>query len=428
VRKESLSSETTGVDSLWQKAGLANFAELTGPEPYQEERQRLRFEMAGLKGWNAWRLKEYDQALAEFLSGMDLSFQFHSAKLRPWILLHLLERRHDYAQAPINGCAPDYTLVPVAGNPTALEERKLAMPLISEGDSRKSEQHGVGYNAATLAYLRLLQRLLLFEPQMFDRAASVYFSYHAVIEPLSGMVLLPIVPGTFLMGSPEDEVGRYSDEGPQHSVTLTHTFWMGKYPVTQGEYETVMGNNPSHFKGERRPVEQVSWDDSVEFCRRLTEQARSKGRLPAGYKFRLPTEAEWEYCCRADSSSAYCFGDDEERLADYACYDKNSNGETHDVGIKKANKWDLHDMHGNVREWCLDKVEELTSYDKKDGVIDPLSVSGQERVLRGGGWRRPAINCRSAFRHTYIPADSYDSLGFRVCMAPSLISRTKDHD
>jgi len=318
LRKESLLAETSKINTLWQKAGLADFAELTGREPYQEERQRLRFDMAGLKGWTAWRLKEYDQALAAFLSGLDIPAQFHPIKLRPWMLLHLLERRLDYAQAPINGCAPDCTLVPVDGNPAMLEERKLTTPPVAENASRESQQQGMGYNATTLAYLRLLHRLLLLEPQMFDRAARLYFSYHAVIESFTGMVLLPIEPGTFLMGSPEDEEGRYSDEGPQHSVNLTRPFWLGKYPVTQAEYEKVMGNAPGQFKGGRRPVEKVSWSEAVGFCRRLTEQERNKGRLPAGYEFRLPTEAEWEYCCRAGSSSAYCFGDDEDRLADYA--------------------------------------------------------------------------------------------------------------
>ncbi len=409
-------SETTGVDTLWQKAGLANFAELTGPEPYQEERQRLRFEMAGFKGWTAWRLKEYDQALAAFSSGVDSPAQFHSAKLRPWLLLHLLERRPDYAQAPANGGAPDYTLVPVDGNPAALEERKLAIPLISEDASRKTQQHGVGYNATTLAYLRLLHRLLLFEPQMFDRAGPVYFAYHAVIETHTGMVLLPMAPGTFLMGSPESEAGRYENEGPQHSVTLSRAFWVGKYPVTQAEYEKMMGTNPSHFKGERRPVEKVSWDEAVDFCRRLTEQAHSKGSLPTGYEFRLPTEAEWEYCCRAGSNGAYCFGDNEERLADYAWYNKNSQNETSEVGLKQANAWGLHDMHGNVWEWCLDKG--LTGYDRKENVVDPLSASGQSRVIRGGGWCSPCGYCRSAYRGAFEPSLRNGSLGFRVCLAP----------
>jgi len=253
---------------------------------------------------------------------------------------------------------------------------------------------------------------VLFAPELWKVPKSF-------VESCTGMMLLPIEPGTFLMGSPENEADRFDDEGPQHSVTLSRAFWLGKYPVTQAEYEKVIGNNPSQFKGERRPVEQVSWDEAVEFCRRLTEKAHSEGRLPAGYEFRLPTEAEWEYCCRAGSSSAYCFGGDEDRLADYAWYNKNSKSGTYEVGLKQANAWGLYDMHGNVREWCLDQVEGLTAYDRKEDVVDPLSASGQFRVLRGGSWLFTGRYCRSAYRFANEPAYRNSFLGFRVCLAPS---------
>jgi len=288
----------------------------------------------------------------------------------------------------------------------ALDALRRAEALISE------HQTELGEAALLLSeQVRFYQGVLLLE-----RAVSTL--RRPFVESLTGMVLLPIEPGSFMMGSPEDEVGRFKDEVPQHSVTLTHPFWLGKFPVTQAEYEKVMGNNPSLFNGERRPVEWVSWNEAMEFCRLLTERARNEEHLPTGYEFRLPTEAEWEYCCRAGSSSAYCFDGDREMLSDYAWYDENSESETHKVGLKQANAWGLHDMHGNVWEWCLDKVEGYTEYDRKEDVVDPLSASGQFRVSRGGSWGLTGWNCRSNGRLPSEPAHRNDGIGFRVCLAP----------
>jgi formylglycine-generating enzyme required for sulfatase activity len=236
-------------------------------------------------------------------------------------------------------------------------------------------------------------------------------------EPTTGMVLAPIPAGTFLMGSPESEKGRYEDEGPQHRVTLSNDFWIGIHPVTQQQYEAVMGDNPSKFKGPDRPVEQVSWEDAVAFCERLNKQTSD---LPEGNEFRLPTEAEWEYCCRAGLTTRFCFGDDEELLGEYAWYGTNSEQETHPVGKKRANEWGLHDMHGNVWEWCLDAVERLkAARTYVDGVVDPASIKGGRRVLRGGSWFVGGRGCRSAFRFADEPGFRIVNLGFRVCLAPS---------
>jgi formylglycine-generating enzyme required for sulfatase activity len=225
-----------------------------------------------------------------------------------------------------------------------------------------------------------------------------------------GMKFRLIQPGTFMMGSPESELGRYSDEG-QHQVTLTKQYYMGNYPVTQSEYARIMGSNPSQFKGDCHPVEQVSWEDATEFLKKLNglSEERTAGRF-----YRLPTESEWEYACRAGSSRAYCFGEDEARLGEYAWYGKNSGNKTHPVGQKKPNAWGLYDMHGNVWECCSDWFGEYPS----GAVTDPTGAStGSSRVRRGGGWNFGAANCRSASRYWYDPSIRDDERGFRLALS-----------
>ena len=229
--------------------------------------------------------------------------------------------------------------------------------------------------------------------------------------------LLPIKPGSFKRG--------------QNKVKLTKPFWIGKYEVTQEQYEKIMGTNPSSYKnsGKTAPVETISWFDAVEFCKKLTEKERK--RLPKGYEFRLPTEAEWEYCCRAGTETEYSFGDSEADLYKYGNYCDKSNTDnreqqdkTHDdghdktapVGSYKPNPWGLYDMHGNVFEWCLDW---RGSYPGKS-VIDPKGPEkGSYRVFRGGSWGFIARFCRSANRDGYTPSFTGSSLGFRLCLACS---------
>ncbi len=217
-------------------------------------------------------------------------------------------------------------------------------------------------------------------------------------------VLIPA--GEFLMGSPESEEYREDDE-QQHRVRITKPFYLGVHEVTQEQYQRVMGENPSEFKGANLPVEQVSWEDAVEFCRKLSEKE--------GKTYRLPTEAEWEYACRAGSAARYCFGDDESQLGQYAWYDANSDVATHPVGGKLPNDWGLHDMHGNVWEWCQDWYGDYPSED----VTDPTGPKeGSDRVFRGGSWLRDAVLCRSAYRGKGKPTLRYDVLGFRVSLVP----------
>jgi formylglycine-generating enzyme required for sulfatase activity len=180
---------------------------------------------------------------------------------------------------------------------------------------------------------------------------------------------------------------------------------MSIHPVTQDQYAAVMGRNPSRFGGERCPVERVSWHDAAEFCARLSEIE--------GRSCRLPTEAEWEYACRAGSAAAFCFGDDEGRVGDYAWHARNSGGRTHEVGLKRPNAWGLHDMHGNVWEWCHDWYG---AYDPDAGQDPTGSPDGTLRVVRGGSWFDHPSPLRSASRGRNIPINRADDHGFRVVL------------
>ena len=242
--------------------------------------------------------------------------------------------------------------------------------------------------------------------------------------PLSDRVNLDMIwiePGTFTMGSPKDELGRDNDE-VQHQVTLTRGYWLGKYEVTQAQYEAVMGTNPSWYKGADLPLELVSWYDAMEFCAKLTAAAKAAGRLPEGYEYTLPTEAQWEYACRAGTITALNSGknlSDKEQcpeMDEVGWYWYNSNDKTHSVGQKLPNAWGLYDMHGNVQEWCLDWYGAYPT----SAVTDPTGPNtGKKRVIRGNSWYGRAYGCRSAYRYSDNPSsDSYSDIGFRVALAP----------
>ena len=197
-------------------------------------------------------------------------------------------------------------------------------------------------------------------------------------------------------------------------MTLTRPFYMGVYEVTQHQYERVMRKNPSHFKGPQNPVENISWDDAVTFCLTLSALPEEKA---AGRVYRLPTEAEWEYACRAGTTTAYSFGDNESELEQYAWFDRNSNNSTYPVGQKKANPWGLYDMHGNVREWCRDLYDVYPS----GAITDPQGPSqGSSRMYRGGSLDSWAAYCRSAYRFTDGPSHWGYHLGVRLALSPSI--------
>ncbi len=233
--------------------------------------------------------------------------------------------------------------------------------------------------------------------------------------PELGLALIPVAAGSFQMGS-NDGAG---DEKPVHSVTISKPFWMGKYEVTQGEYEALMGKNPSKFKADRNPVEKVSWNDAVSFCGKLTERERKAGRLPSGYEYRLPTEAEWEYAARGgDKGRGYKYAG-ADNAGDVAWYSDSSGKKTHPVGGKQPNELGLYDMSGNVWEWCYDWYD--SDYYKQSGGSDPVNESkASDRVVRGGSWGNSAGNVRSALRYRIRLVGTDDGLGFRVCLARSL--------
>ena len=218
-----------------------------------------------------------------------------------------------------------------------------------------------------------------------------------------------IEAGTFEMGSPAGEAGRNGDE-TLHRVTISQAFYIGKYEVTQGEWEAVMGDNPSSFDdcGRTCPVEEVSWEDVQGFIEELNLREGVR-------RYRLPTEAEWEYAARAGTQTAYSFGNAANRLGLYGWYNDNSGDRTQPVGGKRPNAWGLYDMHGNVWEWVGDRYGEYPS----GRVTDPRGPSsGAYRVDRGGGWDGSARDCRAADRNWLAPGDRIYGLGFRLARTP----------
>jgi len=233
-----------------------------------------------------------------------------------------------------------------------------------------------------------------------------------------GLEMVEIPGGTFMMGSPESEAGRSKDEGPQHQVSVPG-FYMGKYEVTQAQYQAVMGANPSHFKGGNLPVEQVSWNDAVEFCKRLSQKT--------GREYRLPSEAEWEYAARANTTTPFAFGETvTPELVNYNGEHPYGNAamgtnrrKTMDAGSSgAANGFGLFDMHGNVWEWCLDHWHEnyggLVSNAPTDGSAWLSGGDSNLWVLRGGSWLNVANGCRSAYRNGNEPGERNNYYGFRV--------------
>jgi formylglycine-generating enzyme required for sulfatase activity len=242
-----------------------------------------------------------------------------------------------------------------------------------------------------------------------------------------GMEMVLIKHGKFILRSQKTELGNggkhIEDESLQHEVRISRDFYMGQTEVTQGQWKAIMGTEPwkgkEHVKeGENYPASYVSWFQAGEFCKKLSKQEEKQGR-----KYRLPTEAEWEYACRAGSKTAYSFGESSKSLGNYAWFNGNSNGQTHPVGEKKANAWGLYDMHGNVWEWCSDWYGAYPN----GAVSDPVGPrKGSFRVLRGGCWIVEAPFCQSALRRCNFPSGSGSYYGFRVALSSSEIPKSPE--
>ena len=221
-----------------------------------------------------------------------------------------------------------------------------------------------------------------------------------------GMEFVLVPEGEFMMGSPSGESGADADERPLHKVTIGEPFYLGKYEVTQEQWQKVMKTNPSYFKGDRLPVERVSWEEAREFIQKLNEMEKTD-------RYRLPSEAEWEYACRAGNSARYSFGYDVSSLGEYAWYDENSGDKTQPVGQKNPNPWGLYDMHGNVWEWVQDGWHDSYYGAPSDGSARE-SESNSLKVRRGGSWEGSAEYCRAANRGNSGSGYRSSGLGFRV--------------
>ena len=237
-----------------------------------------------------------------------------------------------------------------------------------------------------------------------------------------GMVLIP--SGVFDMGSMASAAPYFgsANEQPVHTVRFNNDFWMGQYEVTQDDYQTLMGNNPSHFFGGQLPVSVVSWDNARAYCAALTAQETALGRVPAGYEYRLPTEAEWEYACRADTTTEYNIG------STLNCADAQFGNSFHSGmscnttemtagGSFPANAWGLYDMHGNMEEWCLDSLGAYSA----GSLTNPFVTGGNDRVLRSGNWHSGSSHCRSAARSSSPSGLAMPEYGFRVVFAEILV-------
>lgn len=326
-----------------------------------------------------------------------------------------------------------------------------------------------------LSFLVILLVLILFPPiflnagkEQNDVSPSRGISFSIVLPNDLKMEMVLMPKGTFMMGSPENESGRFPWE-VYHKVVISEDFWIGKYEVTQAQYQAVMGKNPSLIKNLQAPVDGVTWYQAMDFCEKLNEI--TKGKRPEGYIYSLPTEAQWEYACRAGTTTSLNHGENMilkgqnnspnldslgwyggncgrnftkkhsdtitfvDRLSDISKwpekqYPDDECGGSHPVGQKIPNSWGLYDMHGNVSEWCLDHTDykdgKYSREAYQNGIVDPCGKSGTDRIVRGGSWLDFARDCRSAAKMMLYPGNRDIHVGFRVALIPNMRIAQRD--
>jgi formylglycine-generating enzyme required for sulfatase activity len=252
-------------------------------------------------------------------------------------------------------------------------------------------------------------------PAKVGTVASVPASGQDWTVPDLGMELVWVGPGEFQMGAKDGE----DHERPVHQVRISHGFWLGRYEVTQAEYQALATPGSDPGSDARLPVTNVSWYDAEAFCRKLTERERGAGRLPDGCEYRLPTEAEWEYAARGGTQSRGTVYAGSDRLDEVAWHMNNSRGAPHPVGGKEPNELGLHDLTGNVWEWCLDWSD--PGFYSRSLAADPFNAEAATlRVTRGGSWVHAAEWARSSHRGGWRPERANDNIGFRVSLAPAI--------
>lgn len=269
---------------------------------------------------------------------------------------------------------------------------------------------------AVLTNIWMASNTVQFYDTISPKGSAVF--YRAVVD--GGLAAPPgfvwIQPGHFVQGSPPSDLDQFGmTEQPQTGVTLTKGFYMCSHEVTQSEYQTLVGANPSYVRAANRPVDSVTWMDATNYCHLLTAKERLAGKIPLGWSYRLPTEAEWEYAARAGTSTRFPYGDDPTYLllGDYAWEYRNASQTSHAVAGKRPNQWGLYDMHGNACEWCSDFYEPYLGGEVQD-YRGPST--GTHRVVRGGCWRYGESDCRSARRIERDPVTGTNWIGFRVVL------------
>ncbi len=365
-----------------------------------------------LRDADAKRLTTVNDAQSTYLKQLEIAKDAYLKKLRADLDMALESK--DLALANrINATlksASESSIPPDAESPLTVAAKEAFASAKQEADVEQRKLH----EAARIEFSERLKGFLdaaLVSKDLTEANRLNELLANVDARMPDGLQFVQIPFGEFEMGSPPGETGRGRDETPLR-VRISRPFEMSIHEITQDQFEFVMGANPSQFKGPSHPVDQVTWEEAVKFCENLTQISRRQG---TEYGFRLPTEAEWEYACRAGSTTMFSFGDDPSLLGDHAWFIGNSGGTSHPVGQKNPNSWGLYDMHGNVFEWCQDCY-----YQHRKGGDDPLGPSsGDGRTLRGGAWYNAPRYHRSANRGQNRPKHRDTGYGFRIVRGPN---------